>query len=84
MERVPDATCRDPLDKDTGTNREWGIPGQGLPLIDDSSLAKVAPLYSPASRVIGSMTFVFRSTASTIVRCSTPLAALATTGITCR
>ena len=36
------------------------------------------------SRVIGSMTFVFRSTANTIVRCSAPSRLLATTGSSCR
>ena len=39
---------------------------------------------SLASRTTGSITFVLRSKASTIVRCSVPLAAEATTGITCR
>ena len=36
------------------------------------------------SRITGSMTLVFRSMASTIVCCWAPLAAEATTGMTCR
>lgn len=40
--------------------------------------------YSPDSRIIGSITFVLRSTAKTTVRCSTPSGLLAVTGKTWR
>ena len=39
---------------------------------------------SAGSRMTGSITFVLRSTAKTIVRCSTPSQVLATSGNTCR
>ena len=39
---------------------------------------------APPSRSSGSIVFVLRSTASTTVRCSSPLALAATAGITCR
>ena len=41
-----------------------------------------ACVYSPGSRITGSMTFVLRSTARTMVRCSAPSPLLATTGST--